>query len=53
MGIALFSSLNKTGVSDAAQQIREWAATPELAQALAEAHRLAQAEESERPPGLA
>jgi len=41
MGIALFSSLNKTGVGDAAQSIKSWATTPELAQAYAEA--LAQA----------
>ncbi|MFT3858325.1 MAG: ribosome biogenesis GTP-binding protein YihA/YsxC [Aquabacterium sp.] len=39
IGLALFSSLNKTGVGDAAMMIREWAATPELAQALAAAHR--------------
>ena len=41
IGVALFSSLNKTGVGDAAMMIREWAAPPELAQALAEAHRVA------------
>ena len=44
IGISLFSSLNKTGVGDAAMMIREWAAPPELAQALAEAHRKAQEE---------
>lgn len=41
IGITLFSALNKTGVGDAATMIRQWAATPELAQALAEAHRKA------------
>ncbi len=35
IGIALFSSLNKTGVSDAAEVIRQWAAPQELADALA------------------
>lgn len=44
IGITLFSSLNKTGVGDAATMIRQWAATPELAQALAEAHRKAMEE---------
>ncbi|HEX5357775.1 MAG TPA: ribosome biogenesis GTP-binding protein YihA/YsxC [Aquabacterium sp.] len=38
IGIALFSSLKKIGVGDAAQMLKEWAATPELAQALAAAH---------------
>jgi GTP-binding protein len=37
IGIALFSSLKKIGVSEAAAKIKEWAAPPELAQALAEA----------------
>jgi len=35
IGIALFSSLNKTGVSDAAEVIKQWAAPQELADALA------------------
>jgi GTP-binding protein len=35
IGICLFSSLNKTGVEDAAQILKGWAATPEVAQALA------------------
>ncbi|WP_290679141.1 ribosome biogenesis GTP-binding protein YihA/YsxC [Aquabacterium sp.] len=38
IGIALFSSLKKIGVGDAAQMIKEWAASPELAQTLAAAH---------------
>lgn len=38
IGIALFSSLKKIGVGDAAQMLREWAASPELAQTLAAAH---------------
>jgi GTP-binding protein len=46
IGVALFSSLKKIGVGDAAQQIKEWAAPPELAQALAEAHRMAPPTES-------
>jgi GTP-binding protein len=37
IGIALFSSLNKMGVGDASEMIKSWAATPELAQALAAA----------------
>lgn len=35
IGIALFSSLNKTGVGDAAQMLNEWALSAEEAQALA------------------
>jgi GTP-binding protein len=54
IGIALFSSLNKMGVGDAAAMIKEWAAPPEQAQALAEAYRLArdaaQAEDAEQDP---
>lgn len=38
IGIALFSSLKKIGVGDAAQMLQEWAASPELAQTLAAAH---------------
>ncbi|WP_367200058.1 ribosome biogenesis GTP-binding protein YihA/YsxC [Aquabacterium sp.] len=38
IGIALFSSLKKIGVGDAAQMLKEWAASPELAQTLAAAH---------------
>jgi GTP-binding protein len=41
MTIMLFSSLNKQGVGEAAQTIRQWAATPEQAQAIAEAQALA------------
>lgn len=37
IGIALFSSLNKTGVNDAAETLKSWAASPEQAQAIAEA----------------
>jgi GTP-binding protein len=49
IGITLFSSLNKSGVGDAAMTLKGWAATPEVAQALAEAYRLAKmaAEEGE------
>jgi GTP-binding protein len=35
IGIALFSSLKKIGVDDAAAVIRQWAASPEQAQAIA------------------
>jgi GTP-binding protein len=38
IGITLFSSLKKIGVGDAAMMLKSWAATPELAQALAAAH---------------
>ncbi|RTL32877.1 MAG: YihA family ribosome biogenesis GTP-binding protein [Burkholderiales bacterium] len=38
IGIALFSSLKKIGVSDAAMTIQGWAASAELAQTLAAAH---------------
>jgi GTP-binding protein len=50
IGITLFSSLNKTGVGDAAMMIRQWAATPELAQALAEAYRLQREQDEAEPP---
>ncbi len=42
IGVTLFSSLNKEGVGDAAMMLKEWAAAPEVAQAVAEAQRLAQ-----------
>ncbi len=45
IGIALFSSLKKIGVGDAAETIRQWAATPELAQALAAAHAIPASDE--------
>ena len=38
ISIALFSSLKKIGVGDAAETIKQWAASPELAQTLAAAH---------------
>ncbi len=40
ISIALFSSLKKIGVGDAAETIKQWAASPELAQTLAAAHAL-------------
>ncbi len=43
VGIALFSSLNKTGVGDVADTLHGWVAPAELAQAIAAAH-AAQAE---------
>ncbi len=44
IGIALFSSLNKTGVGDAAELLQSWALSPEEAQAMAaEAAALAEA----------
>jgi len=42
IGITLFSSLKKMGVEDAAMTLKGWAATPEVAQALAEAYHAAQ-----------
>ena len=35
IGVALFSSLNKTGVGDAAELLHSWALSPEQAQAMA------------------
>jgi len=35
IGVAVFSSLNKTGVGDAAELIQGWALSPEEAQAIA------------------
>lgn len=43
IGIALFSALKKTGVADVAETLQSWAASDELAQALAAAHGLAPA----------
>ena len=43
IGVALFSSLNKIGVGDAAEMLQSWALSPEAAQALA-AEAAAQAE---------
>jgi GTP-binding protein len=44
IGLCLFSSLNKTGVGDAAQIIKGWAASKEKAEAIAAAHTQAMAE---------
>lgn len=38
VNITLFSSLNKSGVGDVAEVIHSWAASPEVAEALAAAH---------------
>jgi GTP-binding protein len=46
MGIALFSSLSKLGVGDAAEVIKGWAASPEVAQALAQAEAEARAQQA-------
>ena len=50
ISVTLFSALKKVGVSDVAEILKSWAATPELAQAVAAAHREAAAARDAEPP---
>ncbi|RRS04877.1 YihA family ribosome biogenesis GTP-binding protein [Aquabacterium soli] len=50
ISVTLFSALKKVGVADVAEILKSWAAPPELAQALAAAHRQAAAERDAEGP---